>query len=78
MMSADNTAEKNGADTDRYKRLRESKISPEAEYGYFYFPDRKGNQSTIWQTLNPFNFDVRHRARCERNLKKALESKIIF
>ena len=73
-----NTAEKNGVDTDRYKRLRESKISPEAEYGYFYFPDRKGKQWTIWHTLNPFNFYARHRVRCETNLTEALESKLIF
>ena len=77
-MMSDNTAEKNCADTDRYKRLRESKISPEAEYGYFYFPERKGKESTIWQILNPFNSYARNRLRCEKNLTKALESKINF
>ena len=73
-----NTAEKNETDTDRYKRLRESKISPEAEYGYFYFPDRKGKQWTFWHLFKTFNFYAGQNLKCEKRLREALESKITF
>ena len=81
-MSDTNNTNKEGnteqnENSDKSKQFKESKISPEAEYGYYYYPERTQKyQWSFWKNFNILDRYSSQYAKCLLRLHESLESKI--
>ena len=61
---------------EQQKKTRERKISPESEYGYYYYPERtEKHHWKFWKNFNVFDRYARQHGKCMFNMNVAYESK---